>query len=372
MKERKNMKFQINKNIFDKALDFVSFAIDSNNFDILLRGVLIEVSDSKITLTGSDGEMVIKKDINSDGDKVIIKSPGSFLITATLLKNIIKKSSGLIDFELKNNILEIKNKLDQYNLNTLEKEDLIQNDFNLYGDSFTLNFSDLKNAIRNTIFAASTSENAAKVLHYTNFKANEKVLRLTATDSFRLATEVLEINSEKDFDICLPIKSLKKILQMDLNKDIKFYNDNRKLNIVDGDSLIQIRLFDGIYKDISNIFPKEYPYALIIDKNELSEILVKAAFSTSDKYNRVRLNLSKNEFFVSSVFEEIGSSKIYANNYEWKGEDLTITLNYKFLKEAVSVFEDKITIFFNQSADRIVVLSKSNPNNRQLVTPHRG
>lgn len=366
------MKLKIQKKILDKRLDTTSVSIDSSNFHQPMRGLVLEVLEHKMILFGSDGELSISNELIADNDTLTIERPGKVLIPNIMFRNIVKKASGLIELEVVNNILKIKNNLDEYSINLFDIDNYPNIEFNKYGTSFEIQFEVFKNLIRNTAFAASSSESAQKVLHYVNFSGKDGLLRVSATDSFRLATEVTKIPEVEEFEVSLPVKSLRKILSIELEGDAKIYIEDRKFNIELNDLTIQMKVFDGIYIDLSNIFPKDLNSVLQIEKRELNDMLSKAAFSSSDKYNRVKMSFSESDFSISSIYEEVGSSIVRCKNFVWKGGDLVITINYRFLKEAVSVFDGKIAVFFNNKADRIVVLSKSNENNKQLVTPHRG
>ncbi|MGL5732941.1 MAG: DNA polymerase III subunit beta, partial [Metamycoplasmataceae bacterium] len=53
------------------------------------------------------------------------------------------------------------------------------------------------------------------------------------------------------------------------------------------------------------------------------------------------------------------------------GDDLIFTVNYKYLKEAIAVFEGEIQLKFNKGIERFVIIGKSNPKNKQLIAPQR-
>ena len=84
------MEIKINKIILDNAIELVAKAIDQNPFIPVMKGVLIEAEDNKITLIGSNGEISIKHTINTSVDSLII-TPGVALIELNMFRNIVKK-----------------------------------------------------------------------------------------------------------------------------------------------------------------------------------------------------------------------------------------------------------------------------------------
>ena len=87
---------------------------------------------------------------------------------------------------------------------------------------------DLKEAIEQTSFATSEKE-TRPVLTGVNFKAKDHVLECIATDSYRLAKRILNIDSDISFNIIIPKKSLIEISRI-IEKDelIDLYVSDRK------------------------------------------------------------------------------------------------------------------------------------------------
>ena len=71
------------------------------------------------------------------------------------------------------------------------------------------------------------------------------------------------------------------------------------------------------------------------------------------------------------AFNFIDNLKPY-NNIEICNDELKLALNSKFLRDAISVFDDKLKIQITKDNLKLVVTSASNPNNIQLFTGQKG
>ena len=89
-------------------------------------------------------------------------------------------------------------------------EDYPNIDFNPEGVTLTISSDDLKTAISQTAFAASDKE-TRPILTGVNIKAENKKLHFTSTDSYRLATKVIELQQNVEFNVTIPAKNLTEV-----------------------------------------------------------------------------------------------------------------------------------------------------------------
>lgn len=367
------MKFTIDKNVFVKSLDDVIKAIDSNNIYVHLRNFYIEVLDEMIVIKGSNGYFSIESKI--ENEKILnIESVGSFLIPANLFSNVIKKCFGKIEIYSKNDVLYIKNNSDEYEINLINTNDYPSIDFSLYGNKIKINAAKLKNAINNVIFATSqTSEEI--ILSGVNFKYENGLLMITATDSFRLARETIKIQDDRNisFDVTITNKNIKNFIPTNIENDIILYANEHKINLIHENTNFQSKIIDAPYKNVDQLFQVRFNKQLIIDKTILNNAISKATvISNSDSsYNKIYISISKEQIILSTISDEVGRTQviIQGNDFEFvSDENIDIVLNYKFLKEAINVFNDKISINLINSKSLILIESDSSQN-KQIISP---
>lgn len=365
------MKIKIKQNLLEKNLDVVSISVDSINISIDLRSYLLEVKDGKLNIFGTDGEMSVKSSIESNSDNLEIFKEGTILVPYNIFKNLVKKTSEILEIEQKGNNLYIKNNEDIYSINLLDTENFPKIDFDNYGEKFNLSTNNFNEIMRNISFAASQNDSSSKMFQYINIIGIDKNIKFVATDGFRMATESTISDFENEFNFSVPVKSIKKILTLNLKDEMVFYIKEKRVNILVENHIIQLRLFDGLYKDISKIIPEDLPYLLRIEAKLLGNMISKATLVNSEKFNIIKLQIDKKELSIESFYESVGSSSVKTNNLEWNGEKSVTNFNFKFLKEAISVFNDNLAIFFDAKLEKALILSESNKRNKQLIAATR-
>ena len=96
------MKFRCQQQKLSKALNIVSRAVTSRTTIPVLKGILLEVNDGKLTMSASDLDIAIKNTID-----VEVVEEGSVVITAKLFGDIIRKLPSS-EIEIKSDEKEIK------------------------------------------------------------------------------------------------------------------------------------------------------------------------------------------------------------------------------------------------------------------------
>ncbi|TPR54287.1 DNA polymerase III subunit beta [Metamycoplasma neophronis] len=364
------MQLKINRLLLDQAVERVAKAIDPNPFIPVMKGILITAEDNKITLVGSNGEISIKHEIPASVDAEIL-IPGIFLVELSLFRNIIKKLDGDLIITSNDSTLEISTENDIYRLNLYQTNEYPEIDFNVYGDKLRIKWETLKEMSKDVIFAASNNEMNI-LLCCVNMSAQNHKLKFVTTDRYRYAEVVNEIEEDVEFNISILAKNLRDILGFEYSKEVTLnISDQKILFEIDG-TIIQSKVVDQPYQDISRIVPKEFATELIINKKELNNLLNKASVIITENYNKIRVHILDGTLTISSAREEIANATVKTQAFTYNGEELKLALNSKFLKDAISVFEEELRILLTKDKMRIVIKSDSNPNVLQLITPQKG
>lgn len=364
------MEIRINKLLLDNAIERVSKAVSPTPFLPAQKGILIEAEDNIITFIGTNGELSIKHVIEISQDAVI-EMPGKALIDLNILRNIVKKLDGDLSIQTDNKTMTISTAYDRFVINLYNLYDYPETEFTVYGDTLEINWNEFKQMIRNVIFA-STSNDTNTVLSCVNISSTNNVLKLIATDRYRFAQELKNIENTNDFNISINAKNLKDLSGFEYDGIVKFYISRHKFAFEIDNTLIQSTVLDQPYQDVSKVIPTSYAYTLTISKRELNNLLNKASVIVAENYNKIKLYIKDNLLTISSTKEEIANAEITTSNFHYTDVELKLALNSKFLKEAISVFDDELTLNITKDKLRIVVLSNSNPNSLQLFTSQKG
>ncbi len=365
------MNIKIKKTIIDKHLGHISKALANNPALASLNGILFNVKKNTIILIASDGILSIKETILiTDGIEVI--EEGKILVPGKMLIQIIKKQDKDIELLTTDNTLNIFSSGSSFKLNLLEFDDYPLIDFDLIGGEMVLDSSEFKKVIKDVAFASSEN-NRRIILNGVNIIAKNNKLRISATDSYRLATSRMEAICSNDFNITILAKNIKDFIPASIKGEVKIKVDESKINIENDSTIIQSRLIDGIYPELSRLIPKEYNYKLEIEAKELNDLIDKAVVVSSGDTKTVKLEIKEGKLQIESKQEEVGNSHVETKNFVWEGNTMfSIAFDSKFMKEALKTFSGKVVVRFIGELKPFVIMGESNKSLVQLVLPHRG
>ncbi len=369
------MNFVINKNVLSNALSIVSHAVFSNSPQPALRGIKVEAKNDTLIITGSDSDISIQKTIHkNDDNSLVISEEGSILIESKYLLDIVKKiDSESVQVEIiDGSLTRFSGNSAVFKINGMNSYDYPTIDFSMPSDFIEMEQSSLTEVIEETSFAASIKE-TRPVLTGVNFKLENHSLIVTATDSYRLAKKVINLDSDLSFNITIPSKSLNEVKSTMLNGNgtIKISQNDKKVQFVIDDMILQSRLLDGGYPETDRLIPNEFSYKLVMNRQDLIKAIDRTTFIKNDNMTINKLQCSTDEIVLTNKSQEIGESREVLNG-SWSGEPLNISFSGNYVMDAAKVLKgDQITIEFTGEMKPFVLKNMDDENVIQLVLPVR-
>lgn len=367
------MNFKIKRIKLLNALSKVTKAVSVRSPLPVLTGIKFDLLEDKLVLTGSDSDITIQTSIPQDDDLEIIEV-GSVVLSARFILEIVRKiDSEEISIEIIDGLLtRIKGSNSEFNLNGTSSIDYPRIDLSKSGVNLLLNSITLKNIINQTKFATSDKE-TKPILTGINFRAKDNKLECVATDSYRLAKKTIQLEKDVSFNITIPQKSLDEIAKI-IEKDeiIDLYISERKVLFVFDQNIIQTRLIDGSYPDVSRLIPSEFGYELAIDTSYLLNAIDRVSLLSSEQNNIIKLDMSNEEVILSSSMQEIGSVEENLSSSFYKGEALGISFSSKYVSDAIKSFSNtKVKILLTGEMKPFIIKDIDNDELIQLVLPVR-
>ncbi|MDX8363538.1 DNA polymerase III subunit beta [Cytobacillus sp. IB215665] len=377
------MKFIIQRDYLLRSVQDVMKAVSSRTTIPILTGIKIVANENGVTLTGSDSDISIESFIpleHEDLEVVELVKSGSVVLQARVFSEIVKKlPKESVEIDVQNHFLTIiRSGKAEFNLNGLDAEEyplLPQIEEN---DAFQVPSDLVKQLIRHTVFAVSTSE-TRPLLTGVNLKIENNELTCIATDSHRLALRKARIDlntTDVSYNIVIPGKSLN-----ELNKILDDSNDLVDIVITENQVLFKTkhilffsRLLEGSYPDTSRLIPEESNTEMKVSAKEFLQAIDRASLlAREDRNNVVKLTIleggvieiSSNSPEIGKVIEEVQSQSI-------SGEDLKISFSSKYMLDALKVLgETDININFTGAMRPFVIRPLHDDSMLQLILPVR-
>ncbi len=368
------MHFKIKRDVLLKSLNFVQGVVEKKNTLPILSNVLLLLKDKKLSIVATDLDIIFHDEIN----EVKIINEGSTTTSAAILFDILRKIStdSDINFELKSeNKLSLKSDNSEFNLLCLPTDNFptFADQFN--ENSFSLDSKSFLKLLNKTKISISNDDTRHYLngifLHITEVDG-EDFLTGVATDSHRLSSSRLKIESVKDFNsLILPRKTVYQLCSLlgESTGEINVQTGENKIKFSIGNIKLISKVIDGKFPDYKKVVPINNDKKLMVQSKDFISSIERVASVSIDRKEGVKLNINKDniQLSVNSANSGEGNEKIKA---EFNGDNLNISFNSKYLIDIASEIENKnLKMNLKDSVSPVLVEDMSDKNCYYVIMP---
>ena len=368
------MEFTINRDIFLKSLGHAYGIIEKKSTLPILSNVLIETKDSKIRITTTDLDIIFFEEIP------ILKfnKEGSTTTSASVLYDILRKlePNSNVDLSLESaNKLKLASGNSKFNLLCLPSDNFPLSDEDIKQQSFETSPQKLLKLLNKTKISISNDETRHYLngiyLHKTS-KENKSFLTGVATDSHRLSSSSLEIESNTNFEsIILPKKTIFQLISLleQTTNNIKISNNKSKIMFTIENMVLISKVIDGRFPDYSKVIPKNNTKVLQIKLDEFKNSIERVITVSSDRKEGLKMTISKDflQLSVSSPSSGDGVENVKAN---FNSDNMNISFNNRYLIDiAAQIENESIIINLSDAGSPVLIKDLSDPNSFHVVMP---
>ncbi|MFC4812612.1 DNA polymerase III subunit beta [Paenibacillus sp. GCM10023250] len=377
------MKLTIRKDQLNDAIQQVSKASSSRPAIPILGGIKIDVNHQGVTLTASDTDISIQSFIPvENGEFVIAKveKPGSVVLPAKFFVEIVKKlPSEELELEVKEQFQTmIRSGSTDIQMVGLDPEEFPILPTIEQSETLAVPGDLLKSMIRQTVFAASTSEQTP-ILTGTLWNLAEGQLKFVATDRHRLASRTASVEAPEGYrfsNVVISGKTLNELSKLvpDDHTHVDIVVADNQVLFKVGHVLFYSRILDGTYPDTSKIIPQTFKTELVLPTKKLTDAIDRAyLMSREEKTNIVRLVTQEDGTIeISSSSTELGRVTEQLEAKEMTGEPLRVAFNSKYMLDSLKVVDSEyLFIGFNGAMSPIIIKPTDHPHSLHLILPYR-
>ncbi|MDO4499925.1 MAG: DNA polymerase III subunit beta [Erysipelotrichaceae bacterium] len=370
------MNFKIRKKEFLDSISNAVRAISSTTPLPALSGIKFEAKENSLVVISSDSNISIRtiiKNTEKDTDILTVNETGEVIIDARYILEIVRKiDSPFINFEIiDGTLVKIYGANSEFKINGMKGSEYPEINFSVSDNAFSIKTEAFFEIVNQTAFACAETD-TRPILTGVNFKAKEGILTINATDSYRLASKKVEIDSDLEFSITIPNKHLSLIYHSLANvDDVMIVIDNQKISFVFNNTIVQTRLLDDVFPDTSKLIPLSFTQVLEIKAKELANAIDRTSFIKSDGKNIVKLTITAEEIDITSS-NQIGSSYENVKLISFEGDPFEISCSGKYLMDAIkAIGSENITISFSGELRPLIITNKEDNSVVQLISPVR-
>ncbi len=370
------MKFNVNQQDLQQALNYCQGIIEKRSTLQILSNVLLDLSNSKLTITATDLDLIFIHQINN----IDVIEEGKTTTTSSIMYDIVRKfSSGKkINFSLTDvSKLQLESEKSIFNLNCIAPAEFPLTDENFNDNEFTIYSKKLLKILNKCKFSVSNDETrhylSGIYLHQT--EVDEKnYLTAVATDSHRMSISKIRLDKKINFNpIILPKKTIFQLCSLLDNYDgeIKISNAKSKIKFELENSILISKLIDGKFPNYIQVIPKNNQKKLEIELKSFLGSVDRVASVSLDKKDGVKFDLKKDILNLSVNNTNSGDgNETLAVNFD---HELEISFNSRYLIDVASQLDgEKIEMYFNDTASPALIKDPSDFDSIYVVMPMKG
>ena len=353
------MKFNVNQQDFQQALNYCQGVIEKRSTLPILSNILLNAQSSNLTVTATDSDLIFIHQIKN----VEVLEEGTTTTTSSTLYDIVRKFSSGKKINLTLNEkskLNLQSEKSNFNLNCMSASEfpVTGEDFNQ--DVFLIKSKQLLKLLNKCKFSISNDETrhylSGIYIHKTEFE-DKNYLTAAATDSHRMSISKIRLDKDIAFEpIILPKKTIFQLCSLldNYDGDVKISNVKSKIKFELNNSVLISKLIDGKFPNYIQVIPKNNQKKLEIDLKLFLNSVDRVASVSLDKKDGVKFSLEKDVLNLSVKFDH----------------DLEISFNSRYLIDIASQLDgEKVEIYFNDSGSPALIKDPGDFNSIFVVMP---
>ncbi len=334
----------------------------------ILECIKISAVNDTVTFLASDGELSIQKAVKAE-----IFNEGEVCVPGKLFADFIGKLSGVeVVCATCERGMEIKYGDSVSYIQVNNAEEFPKINLEIGENYFVMRQSALKKIISETTFCCA-GDDSRPVLKGCLMEFGD-FLEMTALDGYRLALSTAEILSKSGYlSIICPARTLSEISRMlsDGEEPITIYTQGGMLMVQFETLTIVSRLYQGEFIRKENVLPSEFLTGVKVSRSALMMSAERAAILIrGDKNNLVTLDIKNGEIKLTSASEYGNVSE--SVEAEISGKEITISMNAKYLLDALRVLEEEtVELSFNGAVSPFIAQNLEKKDSLYLILPVR-
>ncbi|MBP6929523.1 MAG: DNA polymerase III subunit beta [Candidatus Moranbacteria bacterium] len=359
------MKVTCTQENLSRSLSYLERVVGKQTTLPILSNFLLETEKGRLKISATNLEIGV---VVSVGAK--IEKEGKLTVPAKILSTFVNNlpNKDIICLEEENKHLKVVSTSYEIRIKGMDGKDfpIIPQYKKEY--QYVFPAQEVKNALGRLLFCVSLNE-ARLELTGACLTFLSDGLHIAATDSFRLAEEILPLTkgkgnesiSQETQSLILPSGVLQEVLRVinPESKDIKMALEENQIFFEVGGVEIISRVINGKYPDYQQIVPKEFSVQVIFDKQEFQRAIKIAGALSSYSSGEIALVFdyeTKTCTFLSRS-QEVGENKtILSIGYISGQEPLTMVFNPRYVLEGINVLTSEKIMFCANSGSTPAVL----------------
>ena len=362
------MKLTVKQDNLAKALNSISRIATARAGLPILANVLIRTDGNKLIVAATNLEVAITTTIGAQ-----VEEQGALAVPARLFTEFVGNlPHANVELETDETKLKISASGYKSTINATIADDYPAIPEPVGDRNFTVEAERLKAAISGVALVAG-NDVTRPILTGVYLCSNDGQLCMAATDGYRLAEDRI-MPLESEISAIIPSSTLTDVARLlGSVKEVEVKYNDEQIAFIIGETSVTSLLIDGKYIDYINLIPTNTSFTITINRAEFIKITKVAELFARETAGSIILegDPAGKTLSVRSITSQLGenTSSIEADIVASGTDDCMVSLNSKFLLDALNCIEgDQVTMSFNGKMSP-VLLTGQNTNYRHVIMP---
>ena len=364
------MLFTISRDSFLKTLQAVIGVVERRQTMPVLANVLLQVSDTDLSMTASDLEVQL---VAGTSDSLKVEKNGEITVPGRKLLDICKNLPAGTDLRisLDKERVTVRSGRSRFTLATLPATEFPVLEAVKGAQSFTIEQNKLRQQIERTQFAMAQQD----VRYYLNgmlFELKNNELVTVATDGHRLAMAAQNVNHDSDVQVILPRKGVMELSRLLQNEgELTITLSQHHLQAVVGNRSFISKLIDGKFPEYQRVIPSATSNNITAERQSFRAALQRAAILSNEKFRGIRVELKENTLGIHSHNPEQEEAED-AIEISYSGDEVEVGFNVNYLLDVLGILEsDVINIGLTDSNSSCLITDDKMDGCKFVIMPMR-
>ncbi len=224
-------------------------------------------------------------------------------------------------------------------------------------------------ALEKVVFAAS-SDNTRPVLSGVNFKFNNDICLLSATDGYRLSFKKIKLEKKySDLNFVIPATILTEIVRNKPEDDLSelelgLASEEKQAVFFLPNLEFSSRLLEGEYPNIDKVIPQDKETTVTVDREEFLGAIRTASIFARESANTIKLIIADHKIEIFANAPSLGEN-ISQVEAQIKGKDQKVAFNFRFLVDLLTNLDSDQVVIELQESEKPVIFK--NPKSKDFL-----
>lgn len=363
------MKFSINKTELQNAISVVLKGVSTRSTLPVLSGILLEAASDRLTLQATDLEVSIQYSAAA-----LVEEEGRAVVPGKLFSEIVKNlPDAAVHVRAEDEQAFVTCDTSSFSIKALNPDDFPGFPSVDTHQRIEIPFAQFSSMVKRVSRVVSKDE-SRPILTGVLITLESGLLRMVATDSYRLAvTETSLDSAADDFQAVISGSFLSEIASLPkTDSPVSLALAENQIVVTCRDTVFINRRIEGNFPNYKQLLPDSCATRATVPVDHLVASVKRASIlGSSSSPVKLDLNVASQTMQISAASQDVGSAQ-ETLTCEIEGEDVEIAFNYAYVLEGLfAVTTDEVHLEVNSSLKPGIFRAVQPENYLYLVMPVR-